>query len=127
MARLSNSGRTFVGAFVMMLLATPVLAAQDAGTIEGTVRATGSGTPLSDVVVLVQGTTRGGMTDAQGKYRIAAVPVGDRVVMARLIGRARGERAIHLAADSVARIDFSLAEVAAVIAPTVVSATREVQ
>jgi iron complex outermembrane recepter protein len=127
MVRSSYLGRSLVGALVVLLLTAPVLEAQDAGTVQGIVRATGSGTPLSDVAVLVQGTTRGGMTDAQGKYRIAAVPVGDRVVVARLIGRSRGEQTIHVTADSVARIDFSLAEVAAVIAPTVVSATREVQ
>jgi iron complex outermembrane receptor protein len=127
MVRSSDLGRSLLGALVVLLLTAPVLEAQDAGTVEGTVRATGSGIPLSDVVVLVQGTTRGGMTDAQGKYRIAAVPVGERVVVARLIGRSRGTQTIHVAADSAARIDFSLAEVAAVIAPTVVSATREVQ
>src|SRR3954462_3343860 len=116
MVRLFNLGRSFAGALVAMVLLTPVLTAQGGGAIEGTVRATGSGTPLSDVVVLVQGTARGGMTDAQGKYRISAVPAGERVVLARLIGRARGEQTIHVSADSVARIDFSLAEVAAVIA-----------
>ena len=77
--------------------------------------------------MFVQGTTRGAITDAQGRFRIVAVPQGDRVVMAQLIGRARGAQTVHVAADSVARVEFSLTEVAAVIAPTVVSATREVQ
>jgi outer membrane receptor protein involved in Fe transport len=114
-------------ASLLLLLAAPTLAAQETGTIEGTVRATGSGAPLSDVAVFVQGTTRGAMTDAQGKFRILAVPPGDRVVMAQRIGRARATETVHVAADSLARVDFSLTEVAAVIAPTVVSATREVQ
>jgi outer membrane receptor protein involved in Fe transport len=114
-------------ASLLLLLAAPALAAQETGTIEGTVRATGSGAPLSDVAVFVQGTTRGAMTDVQGKFRILAVPPGDRVVMAQRIGRARGTETVHVAADSLARVDFSLTEVAAVIAPTVVSATREVQ
>src|SRR5215218_8854232 len=122
MTRSSLMGCSLPVALSAMLLIAPALRGQDAGTVEGTVRATGSGTPLADVVVLVQGTTRGAMTDAQGKFRIAAVPVGDRIVMARLIGRGRGDQAVHVTADSAARIDFSLAEVAAVIAPTVVSA-----
>ena len=46
------------------------------------------------------------------------------VRLARLIGRARGTQTVHIAADSVARVEFALTEVAAVIATTVVSATR---
>ena len=110
-----------------LFLSASVLGAQDAGTIEGIVRATGTGAPLSDVVVMVQGTTRGSMTDAQGKFRIPAVPAGDRIVLTQIIGRARGSQSVRVMADSVAHVDFTLAEVAAVIAPTVVSATREVQ
>ena len=110
-----------------LFLSASVLGAQDAGTIEGTVRATGTSAPLSDVVVMVQGTTRGSMTDAQGKFRIAAVPAGDRIVLTQIIGRARGSQSVRVMADSVAHVDFTLVEVAAVIAPTVVSATREVQ
>src|SRR5215207_7385225 len=119
-------GRGLAAAMALFLSAS-VLGAQDAGTIEGTVRATGTSAPLSDVVVMVQGTTRGSLTDAQGKFRIAAVPAGDRVVLTQLIGRARGTQNVRVATDSVARVEFSLSEVAAVIAPTVVSATREVQ
>jgi len=126
MNRILSLGRGFIAAATLLLSAS-VLRAQDVGTIEGTVRAAGSGAPLSDVVVLVQGTTRGSLTDAQGKFRIAAVPTGDRVVLTQLIGRARGSQPVRVTADSVARLEFSLAEVAAVIAPTVVSATREVQ
>ena len=116
-----------VAAVATLLVSATILNAQDVGTIEGTVRATGNRAPLSDVDVLVQGTTRGSMTDAQGKFRIAAVPAGDRVVLTQLIGRERGSRAVRVTADSVTQVEFSLAEVAAVIAPTVVSATREVQ
>ena len=119
--------RGLLGAVVALVLASFGLQAQDVGTIEGTVRATGSGAPLSDVVISVQGTTRGAMTDAQGRYRVVAVPTGERVVLAQLVGRDRGAQTIRVTADSTARADFSLAEVAAVIAPTVVSATREVQ
>ena len=127
MKRMVSQARRFYPAVMMVLLAASPLAAQDAGRIEGTVRATRSGAPLSDVTVFVQGTTRGGVTDEQGRFRILAVPPGDRVVMAQLIGRARGTQTVHVAADSVARVEFSLTEVAAVIAPTVVSATRELQ
>jgi iron complex outermembrane recepter protein len=125
--RTSSFGGRIIAAVAALVLFAPGVAAQDVGTIEGTVRATGSGAPLSDVVVAVQGTTRGAMTDAQGKYRIAAVPAGERIVLAQLIGRDRGAQTVRVSADSVTQVDFSLTEVAAVIAPTVVSATREVQ
>jgi outer membrane receptor protein involved in Fe transport len=124
---MSLLGRTFYSGLAALCLAGSVMQAQDAGTIVGTVRSTGSGAPLSDVVVSVQGTTRGAMTDAQGKFRIVAVPVGDRIVLAQMVGRARGAQTVQVTTDSLAHVDFSLVEVAAVIAPTVVSATREVQ
>lgn len=127
MLRITCFGPGAGTAFIALLVASSTLHAQDKGTIEGTVRATGNGIPLSDVVVSVQGTTLGALTDAHGRYRILAVPVGDRVVLAQLVGRDRGAQTVRIVADSVARADFSLAEAAAVIAPTVVSATREVQ
>ena len=128
MKRILSQGRYFSVVLLMMVVfAAPVAKAQETGTVAGTVRANGSGTPLSDVTVFVQGTTRGGVTDDQGRFRILAVPTGDRVVMAQLIGRARSTQTVHITADSVARVEFALTEVAAVIAPTVVSATREVQ
>ena len=127
MSRMSLLGRTFFSGLAALCLAGSVVQAQDAGTIVGTVRSTGSGAPLSDVVVSVQGTTRGAMSDAQGKFRIVAVPVGDRIVLAQMVGRARGAQTVQVTTDSLAHVDFSLVEVAAVIAPTVVSATREVQ
>ena len=129
MDRLLLLGRgvsTAVTALALSAFAAP-LQAQDVGSIEGTVRAAGTGTPLSDVTVAVQGTSRGAMTDAHGKFRIAAVPAGERVVFAQMIGRARSAQAVHVNADTVARAEFSLTEVAAVIAPMVVSATREAQ
>jgi len=127
MRRMSLVGLRLGVALVASLLSAATLKAQDVGTIEGTVRATGSGAPLSDVVISVQGSTRGAVTDEQGRFRIAAVPVGERIVGAQLIGRARGTQTVRVTAGTVVRADFSLAEVAAVIAPTVVSATREVQ
>jgi outer membrane receptor protein involved in Fe transport len=127
MKRRLSSGWGTVAAVAVVLLAAPRLEAQEVGTIQGTVRAAGSGTPLGDVTVAVQGTTRGAMTDAQGRFRIVAVPVGERNVFAQVIGRARAVQAIHVAVDTVAQAEFSLTEVAAVIAPMVVSATREVQ
>jgi outer membrane receptor protein involved in Fe transport len=127
MKRRLSSGWGTVAAVAVVLLAAPRLEAQEVGTIQGTVRAAGSGTPLGDVTVAVQGTTRGAMTDAQGRFRIVAVPVGERNVIAQVIGRARAVQAIHVAVDTVAQAEFSLTEVAAVIAPMVVSATREVQ
>ena len=75
MNRLLSLGRS-VAAVATLLVSATILNAQDVGTIEGPVRATGNRAPLSDVVVLVQGTTRGSITDAQGKFRIAAVPAG---------------------------------------------------
>src|SRR5678815_5630875 len=50
MNRILSLGRGFIAAATLLLSAS-VLRAQDVGTIEGAVRAAGSGAPLSDVVV----------------------------------------------------------------------------
>src|SRR5690348_17627506 len=100
MIRMLSAGRNVMAALGALLFSAASLSAQDVGTIEGTVRATNNGTPLSDVVVLVQGTTRGAMTDAQGKFRIVAVPAGDRIVMTQVIGRERGSQNVRVSADS---------------------------
>lgn len=110
---------------------TPV--AEGAATVRGRVTAV-DGAPLEGVAVVIQpadGDTapaarRGAMTDAAGRYVVAGLVPGAYTVTARRIGLAEERRTLTLGAE-VAAADFRLAERAAIIAPVVVSATRERQ
>jgi iron complex outermembrane receptor protein len=96
------------------------------GSIEGLVLAPRTRAPLADVMVMVQGTARGAITDAHGRYAIAAVPAGEYTLLARRVGLAEATRQVRVA-GAAARVDFELGEQATVVAPVVVSATRETQ
>ena len=114
----------------LLLVAAPLTAqtAPDSrtGTIDGRVRTT-SGAPLGDVTVRVAGTTRGGMTDADGRFHLTGVPVGNQTVLAQRVGHANGQADVVVSAGGVATVEIVLPVQARVLAPTVVSATRERQ
>ncbi len=94
------------------------------------------GAPLEGVAVVVQpaygdagtaaGAPRGAMTDAAGRYTVAGLAPGAYTVTARRVGLAEQVRPVAVGAGAAAA-DFRLVERAAIIAPVVVSATRERQ
>ena len=95
-------------------------------TISGVVRSSRNA-PLADVAVRVEGTRRGAMTDADGRFRITDVPAGSVRVVAQRLDLGADSASLTLKPDTTVQLDLHLREVAAVIAPTVVSATRERQ
>ena len=101
-------------------------AAATTATISGIVRSS-KNAPLADVAVRVEGTRRGAMTDAEGHFRITDVPAGNVRVVAQRLDLGADSANVTLPADGTVQLDLHLREVAVVIAPTVVSATRERQ
>lgn len=98
------------------------------GIVEGRVTSP-AGAPLADVLVLLQGAggpPRGAMTDDAGRYAIRGVPAGPYTLVARRVGLAEQRRALTVGAGTT-RVELALAEQAALVAPVVVSATRETQ
>lgn len=94
----ARAGR--LGAVVMMLaLALTGAGAQGVGRITGVVTDSASDRPVGDVQVFVVGTRLGGLTDAQGRYTINAVPVGTRAIEARRIGYRQGTASNILVTD----------------------------
>src|SRR5256885_11803940 len=79
-----------------LLLALP-LAAQQTGTVSGTVVATESGAPLVGASVVIVGTARSVMTNEKGQYHLSAPPWAHRV-RARLIGYDAAEQLVNLTA-----------------------------
>jgi outer membrane receptor protein involved in Fe transport len=108
------------------LVRAPAQEAPSAAEVVGTVVETGSGAPIADVTVVVEGSRMGALTDAQGRYRIVGVPLGAHVLVARRVGLATARQPVSMAAATVV-VDFALSEAPALIAPVVVSATREAQ
>jgi len=83
------------------------LAAQQTGTVSGTVAAE-SGTPLAGASVVIVGTVRSVLTNDKGQYRLS-VPAGAHTVRARLIGYEAAEQRVTVAAGQTVTADFKLA------------------
>src|SRR2546421_8564786 len=85
----------------------PPLAAQQTGTVSGTVVAAESGAPLGGAGVVIVGTARRGLTKEKGEYRLG-VAAGTRAVRARLIGYEPAEQRVTVTAGQTVTADFKL-------------------
>lgn len=112
---------------VLMLAMTSVAAAQATGSIEGHVVNASSGEPVGDVIVRVAGTPRGAISAADGSFHIQAVPPGRHELVATRMGLAAWRDSVTVSANEAVVVEIRVQEAAAVIAPVVVSATRERQ
>ena len=98
--------------FVMMLallLATPVVAQETTGSIEGVVRDAG-GAVLPGATVVATGPS-GAVTSVaneRGEYRIQRLPSGRYTVAATLDGFAPATRNVDLTVGTTARVEFTL-------------------
>ena len=124
----STRASALLGA-VLALAASPALA-QQTGTITGRVTDKVTNTPLVNVQVTLGGTTRGALTDRDGKYEIRGAPASTITVNARLIGYAVATQSVTVAAGGSATADFALAAAAVtldqiVATPTGQEAARE--
>lgn len=104
-----------------------IMRAQDSRTIVGTVLSANERAPLSDVSVLVVGTRRGAVTDAGGQFRITSAPEGPLQLVAQRVGLRSDTVEVVGGSDDTVRVSFTLSEAATVVAPVVVSATRELE
>jgi hypothetical protein len=66
--------------------AVPAVTFTPVGAIKGTARLAGLSGPAAQIGVFVQGTARGGGTDATGAYRVDSVPVGTQTLTASFPG-----------------------------------------
>ncbi|MGH7639158.1 MAG: SusC/RagA family TonB-linked outer membrane protein, partial [Gemmatimonadaceae bacterium] len=123
MSRRRRRGSPVVLAATVLLLfsAAPLLA--QSGTITGTVRSATARTPVSDVRIQVVGTTRGAMTNEEGQFTIAGVPVGERTVRANKLGFSSREGTVTVASGQTAALDLYLSVSAIVLGEVVVTGT----
>jgi outer membrane receptor protein involved in Fe transport len=80
--------RTSAGILFLLglLLSSAPVAAQETGTVRGTVTQSGSDQPLAGVIVTVQGTTVKGVTNTRGVYTIERAPAGPQTLVFRWLG-----------------------------------------
>lgn len=103
------------------LFAAPA-AAQERGVITGQVTDATTGAPLIGVQVVVEGTTIGGLTAENGRFRIQSVPVGTRTVRAILIGYGPVTETVQVTADQTSAINFEMSPSAIALDEVVVTA-----
>src|SRR5690242_9054164 len=116
---------TRILALIALLVGVAPLEAQDAGSIEGHVRAASTGAPLADVMVRVDSSALGTLTDSTGGYHLTGIAPGAHVITTQRLGLRPDRRTITIVSGATATVDFVLADAALVLAPTVVSASRE--
>ncbi len=98
-----------------------------AGSVAGTVRSAADGSPVADVRVVVEGTRHGAVTDAGGHFRVAGLPAGAHTLLLHRLGFASQRVEVAIEGPAEVATTVLLREEATIIAPVVVSATREAQ
>ncbi|MGH7680079.1 MAG: SusC/RagA family TonB-linked outer membrane protein, partial [Gemmatimonadaceae bacterium] len=128
MRRYPRRGNPLVLATSLLLLASAgPLRAQSTGSITGTVRSSSTREPIADVRVQVLGTTRVGLTGADGQFTIASVPVGQRTVRANKLGFSSREATVAVEAGQTATLEIGLSTSAIVLGEVVVTGTAGAQ
>ena len=78
--------RSLVGSFLLLASLTTFAAAQETGTVTGTVTRAAEGSALSSVQVNVEATGQSTVTGADGKYTLRRVPAGPQRIVFRWLG-----------------------------------------
>jgi TonB-dependent receptor len=105
-----NSLRPFCCVVLLLLLAAVRVAAQPAtGTIEGRVENVANATFVQGARVTVDGTALETFTDADGRFVLAAVPIGDARLRVAYTGAAASLSTVRVMAGQTATQEVSLA------------------
>ena len=106
----------------LLLCAAPIAGrAQETatGAVAGTVVDDSTGAPLPRVTVLVVDPTRGTLTDERGRFLIAGVPAGGRVLRARALSYRQQDVGVAVRAGDTVQVTIRLAS-----APVTLGAVR---
>lgn len=121
--RLYSKWVTRFGALAAAVLFTIPVTAQQTGSVTGTVVDKSGRAPLNGVQVSVDGTQRGSLTDARGRYTITGVPAGARTVRATYIGYRTETSPVTVAAGQAATLNFEMGISAVSLDEVVVTGT----
>ena len=96
--------------------------AQQGGTVSGTVTDQGTQRPVSDVQILVAGSQRGAISDAQGRFAIPGIPAGTREIRSRRVGYAPRSITVVVVSGQTTTATFVLTQAASELQEVVVNA-----
>jgi hypothetical protein len=119
------TSRTFA-CLAPFMLATAV-SAQQTGTLSGYVADRDTGRRVSDVLVSVRGSTLQGVTDAQGLFRITAVPVGSRVLIVQHVAYGEHIDSVVVVQGAETRVQIMISREAIALAPLTVEAATQAE
>jgi len=103
------------------------LFAAETGTIAGKVDVERTGTPLSAANVIIEGTSIGVLTKADGSFIMKNVPTGTYTVTASFLGYEKQTKTVEVKSDLTTTVMFSLRMKPIGIAGITVTATRAVK
>ncbi len=112
----------FVATLLVLALVPGVLFAQGSGTISGRVLDRSSQQPVQGAQVVVLGTTRGGLTDQEGRYTISGVPAGSHSINVRRVGYSSTSQTVIVPDGGTVTADYSLNTAATRLTEVVVNA-----
>ncbi|WP_031526037.1 TonB-dependent receptor [Dyadobacter crusticola] len=93
---------------ILFLLSTAVAFAQN-GRVSGQILSS-DGQPAESVSVGIKGSSRGAVSDAQGKFTIERVKPGSHILLISFVGSATQEKPIDVVAGETTEVSFTLAE-----------------
>jgi outer membrane receptor protein involved in Fe transport len=116
-----------IGLAGLSLSTARTTSAQQTGRVSGTVRAASDSTPVADATVIARGSRRATQTDGSGRFVLAGLAAGREIISVQRMGFAAVTDTVEVVATGTTTLDFLMRHSAQVIAPMVVSATRETQ
>lgn len=105
-----------------LAVATTVAAQEQGGTVIGRVTDAANEAPLFNAQISLDGTTRGNLSNAEGRYMLLNVPAGTYTVRVRLLGYAPAQQEVTVAEGGTVTADFALTSQAIAVEGLVVTA-----
>ncbi|MEX0599605.1 MAG: carboxypeptidase regulatory-like domain-containing protein, partial [Rhodothermales bacterium] len=93
---------------MVLVFALGDLSAQQTGTVTGVVTDARDGRPLSAVQVQLRALQRGVLTNAEGRYTLENVPVGEHELTVDRLGYQATTQTVQVGADASAAVNFAL-------------------
>lgn len=96
-----------IGLVAACLLVVPSAAAQDTGSVEGTV-VDETGAPLPGANVVISDTNRGTSTDTDGAFTLRGIKAGTTTLRASFVGYRQAKKQVEINAGETTRVRFAL-------------------
>jgi TonB-linked SusC/RagA family outer membrane protein len=112
---------------VMAVLPLTVEGLGAQGVVTGRVMDAATNLPLADAQVRVVGSTRGSLSNADGRYTITGVATGSQTVRAQRIGYSMANQVVSVTSGTPVTVNFGLRAAATTLDQVVISATGQTQ